>query len=157
MPRLYKLLHAALALIGFGLCAWAYPQLPEAVPSQYGLDGSVNRTGGPEVIWLVWGLWVAVALLLEFVRRNPDASWINVGVGVRSVTDPALLALISFLPGLLMLGVLTTLIVGALGTGAFGLPDIPPRAFTTAMLVAGGAYVAVVMGLAIRASHSHRP
>lgn len=44
--KIYRVLSLVIVLMCFGLAIWAYPHLPDKVPSHWNLAGKVNRYSG---------------------------------------------------------------------------------------------------------------
>lgn len=68
--KLYRILAVVIVLICFGIGVWAYPQLPDRVPSHWNAAGEVNgytsQAGGA---FLLPGILAAVLILLYLIPR----------------------------------------------------------------------------------------
>ncbi len=77
MRRLLDTLNLLLATGLVGFAVWAWPRLPDQVPTHFGPDGVVDRWS--ETTLLSWfalpavalGLWAVVAVLRGWIVRNP--------------------------------------------------------------------------------------
>lgn len=155
MIRLYNALHVILLLTGFALCAWAYGLLPAAVPVQFGFDGSVSRMGGRSSLWVLYGIWLATAAVMEWARRRPrdtismpSARTANASAA-QSRAASATLTLINLLTGVLLLASLWTI-------AAAGFAERPTGTGPTAVLGLSLVYGVVVIFLAVRSARMVR-
>ncbi len=68
--KLYRILAVVIVLACFGIGLWAYPQLPDKVPSHWNAAGQINGyTGQAGGAFLLPGILAAVLILMYMIPR----------------------------------------------------------------------------------------
>jgi hypothetical protein len=120
--RLYEATCGALVLAAWVVAVLRIPRLPLVVPTHFGLDGKVDATGSPAILWLLPALVTAMYLFLCLIQRVPE-SMMNFPVKITERNRVGVYALArEMLPALKVCTVLTLLGVetGAIDASARG-------------------------------------
>ena len=116
-----NMLHAVLLIAAVVALILIMPQLPETLPMHFSSDGSVNRYGSAQELWILLGIWLMSAGSLFAISKAPSLT--NTPKSLTSKESrrayqlamlPAL-AWVNFWTGFLMMSVLAAIISISLG------------------------------------------
>lgn len=92
MTRIFQLLTAALLLMGAAYCAWAYPSLPDTIPTRFSLGGATASRSPKYTLWVLWTIGVSTSLVLAYAgRARAAARALMSAVGLATATLTTLL------------------------------------------------------------------
>ncbi len=128
MKKHFLPLLIILATLGIGL--WAYPQLPDIVPSHWGPDGEIDGYSNKNtILWIMPGIMLLIYLLLLFLPKiDPNRA--------SQPRNQKVLVLINTLVMVILLGIHCLIISEWLGFG-FDMSKLAPVIVGAIFLVIG--------------------
>ncbi|MFD2172155.1 SdpI family protein [Tumebacillus lipolyticus] len=117
-------------LATFGIGLWAYPQLPDIVPSHWGPDGEIDGYSNKNtILWIMPGIMLLIYLLLLFLPKiDPNRA--------SQPRNQKVLVLINTLVMVILLGIHCLIISEWLGFG-FDMSKLAPVIVGAIFLVIG--------------------
>ena len=67
MNRACWIVAVALAAFAWGVSAWAYPNLPESIPTHWNIQGQVDGRGGRSTVFLMPAVATGLLILFAFL------------------------------------------------------------------------------------------